>query len=74
MTASEINRDNQHSNKEKYPYSEDIKHPHDCRLIDDMVASAKTWKFGSTKVYQIKRGNQHSNKQKFPCFDDVIHA
>ena len=36
----------------------------DYKLIDDLVGSAKTSKFISTKVCQINRGNGHSNKQK----------
>ena len=69
----EMNRGNQHSNKEKY--SEDVnthKHPHYYRLIDDIVGSSKTYKCMSTKFYQINRGSQHSDKQKFPCFDEII--
>lgn len=47
-------------------------YPSGYKLITDMVGSAKTWKFLSTKFYQINRGNHHLNKQKLCCFDDAI--
>ena len=56
-TVSEINRGNQHSNKEKYPYFEDVsmhKHPRDYRLIDGCLY----------KNFEIHVSSSLQNKQE----------